>query len=76
MFIFTAKLHRGRLALGLAAAVLVCGAVLAVSGLLADRDAEAVSANSASPKGIKTNEDRIAYLESYGWTVEPQALAV
>lgn len=76
MFIFTAKLRRGRIALGLAAVVVVCGAVLAVSGLLGDRGAEAVSANPASPKGIKTNEDRIAYLESYGWSVSPQALAV
>ena len=31
----------------------------------------AVAAASAavSPKGVRTNEDRIAYLESYGWSV-------
>ena len=60
MFIWTAKLRRGRLAAGAAALLLaLCGA-----GVL------------ASPKGIKTNEDRVAYLESYGWTVSPEAVSV
>ena len=37
---------------------------------------DAVSPAPASPKGIKTNEDRVAYLESYGWTVSPEAVSV
>lgn len=72
MFIFTAKLHRGRIAAVLAAAVVVCGAA-AVS--LSDNDAAAVSA-AASSRGIRSNEDRIAYLESYGWTVGEEPVSV
>ena len=73
MFIFTAKVRRGRIAAVAAAAAVVCG-VLTAAVLLGTRGA-AVSA-SVSPKGIKTNEDRVAYLESYGWTVSPEAVSV
>lgn len=72
MFIFTAKLHRGRIAAVLAAAVVVCGA--AAAGL-SDNDAAAVSA-PASPRGVRSNEDRIAYLESYGWAVSGEPVSV
>ena len=61
MFIWTAKLRRGRLVAGVAAIVVLCGAVAPAP---------------ASPKGIKTNEDRIAYLESYGWQVSADPLSV
>lgn len=74
MFIFTAKVHRGRIAAVAAAAVAVCGVLVAVTGLLNARGA-AVS-TSASPKGVKSNEDRVAYLESYGWAVSPEAVSV
>ena len=67
MFIWTAKLRRGRLVAGVAAIVVLCGAVALVGGVLSARGVDAVSPAPASPKGIKTNEDRIAYLESYGW---------
>ena len=72
MFIWTAKLRRGRLVAGVAAIVVLCGAVALVGGVLSARGVDAVSPAPASPKGIKTNEDRIAYLESYGWQVEPE----
>ena len=76
MFIWTAKLRRGRLAAGAAALLLaLCGAAV-LSGVLSAGDVDAVSPAPASPKGIKTNEDRVAYLESYGWQVNPQALSV
>ncbi len=75
MFIVTAKLRPGRILLGAAAIVLVIGAVVTMSGLADTRGAQAASA-PASPKGVKTNEDRVAYLESYGWTVTPDAIAV
>ena len=74
MFIFTAKIHRGRVVAVLAAAVVICGALVAATGLMGNRGA-AVSA-AASPKGVKSNEDRVAYLESYGWTVKEDALSV
>lgn len=75
MFIFTAKLRPGRILLGALAVVLVCGAVILVTGLAGTFGAQEASA-TANPKGIKTNEDRIAYLESYGWKVNPTAIAV
>lgn len=75
MFIFTAKLNRKKIILGAACAVLLCGAaILAVTALNA-RGAAALS-TGADPKGVKTNDDRVAYLESYGWTVDPQPAAV
>ena len=73
MFIFTAKVRRGRIAAVAAAAAVVCG-VLTAAVLLGTRGA-AVSA-SVSPKGIKTNEDRVAYLQSMGWEVSPEAVSV
>ena len=76
MFIWTAKLRRGRLVAGVAAIVVLCGAVALVGGVLSARGVDAVSPAPASPKGIKTNEDRIAYLESYGWSVSSDPIAV
>ena len=73
MFIFTAKLHRGRILAVAVAAVAVCGAL--VAGNVLAGTGGAVSA-AASPKGVKTNEDRVAYLESYGWTVSPEPVSV
>ena len=76
MFIWTAKLRRRRLIAGAAAALLaLCGAAVLYGGL-APGEVDAVSPAPASPKGVKTNEDRVAYLESYGWTVTPEALSV
>lgn len=76
MFIWTAKLRRGRLVAGVAAIVVLCGAVALAGGVLSARGVDAVSPAPASPKGIKTNEDRIAYLESYGWQVSADPLSV
>ena len=72
MFIITAKLHRGRLLAVAAAAVVVCGAL--VAGHVLTGTGAAVS-TAASPKGVKTNEDRVAYLSAYGWQVNDQPLA-
>ena len=76
MFIWTAKLRRERLAAGAAALLLaLCGVAVLVGGL-SPGEVDAVSPAPASPKGIKTNEDRVAYLESYGWQVSPEAVSV
>ena len=64
MFIWTAKLRRGRLAAGAAALLLALCAAAVLSGSLSAGDVDTVSPAPASPKGIKTNEDRVAYLES------------
>ena len=74
MFIFTARLTRGRIAIGVAAAALLCGAALTAAGLLSGRGVAASA--SVSPKHVETNEDRVAYLTSYGWEVSPDPVAV
>lgn len=74
MFIFTAKVNRRRILVGAAAVVLLCGVFVAAGGLLSGRGA-AVS-TAAGSKGVRSNEDRVAYLEGYGWIVNPQPVAV
>ncbi len=74
MFIVTTKLHRKRAVLGVVAIVLCCAA-FAAAQLNGNPDAISSSATGVSTKGIRTNEDRISYLGSYGWEVaeEPNA---
>ena len=74
MFIFTAKVNRRKLTAAAVAGVALCGALVAVFVLLGGKGT-AVSA-LADPKGVRTNEDRIAYLEQFGWTVDPEPAAV
>lgn len=71
MFIITAKLRKKRLVAG--AAVLLC-AVAVIGGFALTRDSAVTTA--ATGEKVKTNEDRVAYLESYGWQVETEPLAV
>ena len=75
MFIFTARVNRKRLAGAAAALILLCGAALAVGGSGSDTAVDA-AAPSPPPSKVKTNEDRIAYLESYGWQVAPDPISV
>ena len=74
MFIFTAKVNRRRILAVAAAAVVLCGAAAVAAGLLLGQGG-AVSA-SANAKGVRTNEDRVAYLEGYGWTVNAEPVSV
>ena len=71
VFIWTAKLNKRKIVLSLAA--VLCAAAAAVT-LLGDRGAAASA--SVSPKGIKTEEDRVSYLQEWGWQVSPQAVLV
>lgn len=73
MFIWTAKIHKRRLA-ALLAAILVVGAGLVLAVNAVSRPASATA--EPNPKGVKTNEDRVAYLESWGWQVSPEATLV
>ncbi len=75
MFIFTARLSRKRLAAGAAALILLCGAALAVSTNNSGTSINAAAASTA-PSKVKTNEDRIAYLEHFGWQVNPVPVSV
>ena len=74
MFIFTAKIRKGRIA-----AVAEGGPPVMV-GVLAGRPGAGGGggggAPPGSPQGVRTNEDRVAYLESYGWAVSAQPIAV
>lgn len=74
MFIYTAKLPRRKIALwSLAAAALCCCALLVQVGENWFRQDVPASA-AVSPKGIKTNEDRLEYLQEHGWLTWEQPL--
>ena len=73
MFIITARVRKGPILAVAAAAAVVCGVLLAAAGL--GGRGTAVS-GVVSPTGVKTNEDRIAYLESYGWQVAQEPSSV
>ena len=62
LLIWTAKINRKKLTLTLAAAVVLCGALVAAS-LMGGQGAAATAAER-SPKGIKTAEDQTAYLQN------------
>ena len=74
MFIFTAKLQRKKILLGAAGAVALCVAAASLFSMLPS--STAASATLPSPKKIRTAEDRVAYLEEYGWLVNPTPLTV
>lgn len=73
MFIWTAKIHKRKLAAVLAA-VVVAGAALAVAMTAISRPASAAA--EPDPKGVRSAEDRVAYLESWGLQVSPEAVLV
>lgn len=73
MFIWTAKIHRKRIALTLVGALAVCGALLWGSAL--GTQGAAVSAG-ISPKGIRTESDRVDYLAQWGWLTTPEAVQI
>lgn len=70
MFIWTARVNVKKIVLTAAVAVAVCASAAAV--LLGARQAQAAAA--VSPKGIKTADDRVAYLQEWGWQVSPEAV--
>ena len=71
MLILTAKLNKKRL---LALVILAAVALAALILSLSDRPeaSAALGSGQASAKGIKTNEDRLAYVQSLGYAVEEQ----
>ncbi len=73
MIIWTAKLHRGRLIAGGVGALGVVWGVLVAVGLLGRTS---TASAQISPKGVKTNQDRLEYLAAYGWMVKEEPLAV
>ena len=77
MFIITKKVHRGWLtasALLLALTLIVVGA-----GTFLAQDIQAAGAPAETlpdPTGVRSNDDRIAYLQSLGWIVGKEPAAV
>lgn len=75
MLIVTAKIPRRKLALGALAIIALCCCALLVN-VNPLRSSHMVETTAAvSPKGIKTNEDRLAYLSGYGWQVKELPLS-
>jgi hypothetical protein len=69
MFIYTAKLTRKKLAIGIGAVgALLIGIIFLLSS--GGRGTEASASAIPSPKGIKTAEARLEYLAAYGWTAK------
>jgi hypothetical protein len=77
LFIVTAKIPRRVLKLwGLLAVAAVCALCLLPSfSVLLPSVREASALSVPSPKGVRSNEDRIAYLGAYGWEVSPEPIA-
>lgn len=73
MFIITAKVPRRKIAIGAVFGVLLCCCAITLHLGGAARTASAAAA--PSPKGIRTNQDRVAYLSAYGWEVKEEPLA-
>lgn len=73
MLIVTAKVPQRKLAFGAALAALACCCALVLN--LGGAAREAAASAVPNPKGVKSNEDRVAYLASYGWEVLEEPLA-
>ena len=75
MLIVTAKMPKRKLTLGVAAAALLCCCAIALNlgqGMIGRE----VSASALpSPKGVRSNQDRIDYLAAYGWEVSQDPIA-
>lgn len=78
MLVVTAKLTRKKLIAGvLAIGFCICGIVVLFAGFddTASVSSEVnVSAEAAMPERIKTPEDRVHVLTSFGWTIEPDPI--
>ena len=74
MFIVTAKVPRRKLAVGTALAALICCCALALTGM-PNQFRAAAAPSQPDPKGIRSNEDRVAYLAGFGWNVTEEPLA-
>ena len=74
MFIITAKVPKRKTALCAAAAALLCCCALALN--LSPAEFRAAAADAApDPKGVRTNRDRVEYLQAHGWNVTEEPLA-
>ena len=70
MFVYTAKMDRKKL---LVAALLIIAAAAAILVMLVVKGASAVETLSSSAV-VKTNEQRVEYLEKLGWEVSEEPM--
>lgn len=76
MIITAKKLRPRRLAAACALAFVALGALGATLNLAQDiQTAQVVLPLQADPRNVKSNEDRVAYLESCGWLVGEEAVS-
>ena len=75
MLIVTAKVPRRKLAISAAAAALMCCAALVLS-LIPPAQRQTAAFAVPSPKGVRTAEDRTAYLEDFGWKISPEPISI
>lgn len=74
MLIVTAKVPRRKLAFGVAAAALACCCALALN-FAGPAARQTAATGGPDPKGVKSNQDRVEYLNAYGWEVTEEPLA-
>ena len=76
MFILTAKLSKGKLiGLTIAGGLAVCAIIFAVSSHKSVNESAAPSV-AIVYKNIKTNDDRLAFIGSFGWDIKPDPVSV
>lgn len=74
MLIVTAKMPKRKLTLGVGLAALLCCCAIALN--FGQAMGKEVSASALpSPKGVKSNQDRVDYLSAYGWQVSEDPIA-
>lgn len=71
MFVFTAKLTKKKLAGMIVAAG---GVLVLVIALIASRGSAQAGKEFGAVKNIKSNADRVAYLQKMGWTVDEEPI--
>ena len=74
MLIVTAKMPKRKLTLGVAAAALLCCCAIALNLGQGMMGREVSASALPSPKGVRSNQDRIDYLAAYGWQVSEEPL--
>lgn len=73
MLIVTAKVPRKRLAFGATLAALVC--FCALTWNLGSQVLETAVSALPEPTGIRTNQDRVEFLNAYGWEIREEPIA-
>ena len=78
MFIVVKKVHSRRVIAGAAIAALAITLAGTGAVLTASRPAlsQSVGAVQVDGRGIRTNEDRVAYLTRWGWNVKPEPASI